>query len=120
MAAASTTPNPSLTSLPGITGATTPSTFTATTTGPSYSVAAILTESDTTVTAFQVSGTTGLFLVDNTTLTYHGEPLTLSDGNVISAGFNGLKDSTTTANLAPITVNASVSHPTPLDCSAAY
>jgi hypothetical protein len=99
--------NPTSTSLPGITGATTPATFTDfTTSGPSYTVAAVLTASDTTITAFQAQGTTSALVVDGTTLGY-GESLTLSNGDVITARSNGLEDATTTANLGPITISAS-------------
>lgn len=107
--ASSSSINPSSTSLPGITGATTPSTFTDTATNPAhYRVGALLTLSDTTVTALQVPGTTGQLVVDGTTLTWREEALTLSDGVVISAGFNGLEDASTTAELGPVVVSGSV------------
>lgn len=93
------------TSLPGITGATTPSTFTDTTSNPtSYRIGALLTLPDTTVTALQVPGTMGQLVVDGTTLTWREEALTLSDGVVVSAGFNGLEDGSTTAELRPVTI----------------
>ncbi|KAK5172964.1 uncharacterized protein LTR77_003086 [Saxophila tyrrhenica] len=71
----------------------------------SYNTAAFLTQSDTTVTAFQVpgGGTTGLFVVDGTTLTFQQQDgITLSDGHVISAGSNGLEGAGTTAEWRPI------------------
>ena len=71
---------------------------------PHYTVAAILTESDTTITAFQVPGTTGLEVVDGTTLEWRHAGITIANGDVISAEFNGLGDRTTTAEFAPITL----------------
>ncbi|KAK3720566.1 hypothetical protein LTR37_003615 [Vermiconidia calcicola] len=107
MTSRTSTINHSSTSLEGITGATTPSTFVSTGVAPSATVAALLTQSDTTVTGLQVPGTTGVLVVDGTTLTGGEDAITLDNGNFISAGFNGLEDATTTANYQAITVNGS-------------
>ena len=106
MAASSTTINFSSTSLPGHTGATTPSTFTDTM-NTAATVVAILTAGHTTITAYQVESTTGLAVVDGTTLTWRHEGITLSNGVVVSLGFNGLEDSTTTAMYQAITLSTS-------------
>lgn len=102
--------NPSLTSLPGTTGAPTPSTFSQSM-GASATVVAVLTDTDahTTITAYQIASTTGLAVVDGTTLTWRHEGITLGNGDVVSLGFNGLEDSTTTANYRVMTVTSSAS-----------
>ena len=105
-----TTINLSSTSLAGG-SATTPATFTATAISPDFTVAAVLTEASTTVTGFQVPGTTGLAVVDGTTLTWRHEGITLANGDVISLGFNGLEDSTTTAEYGPVTVSSGATVP---------
>ncbi|KAF2768584.1 hypothetical protein EJ03DRAFT_328234 [Teratosphaeria nubilosa] len=63
----------------------------------SSDVVAILPLNGTTVTAWQVTGTTGLAVVDGTTLSFRQQGITLSNGVAISLGFYGLEDSTTTA-----------------------
>jgi hypothetical protein len=119
MAASSTTINFSSTSLPGHTGAPTPSTFTGSM-GAEATVVAVLTAGDTTITATQVASTTGLAVVDGTTLTWRQQGITLSNGDVVSLGFNGLEDSTTTAFYGAITISASstVSPTTPSTISS--
>lgn len=106
MAATSSTINLSTTSLRGHTGALTPSTFTDSM-GPSATIAAILTAGHTTITAYEVQSTTGLAVVDGTTLTRGGDGITLGNGAVVSLGANGLEDSTTTAFWEAVTVSAS-------------
>lgn len=69
---------------------------------PSTSVApsniiAILSANQTTLTASEVAGTTGLAVIDGTTLTWREQGITLSNGIAVSLGYNGLVDSTTTA-----------------------
>lgn len=64
---------------------------------------AVLTLSDTTLTAYAVPSTTGLAVLNGQTLTFRHEGITLSDGNVVSLGFNGLVESTTTATYAAVT-----------------
>ena len=66
---------------------------------------AYLTLPDTTVTAIAVPGTTGLAVLQGSgeTLTFRAEGVTLSDGNVVSLGFDGLVESTTTAMYEPLT-----------------
>lgn len=80
------------TSVNGTFGAPTPSTFT----GPTQAAVAILTADHTTLTAYEVESTTGLAVVDGTTLTWRHGGITLADGEVVSLGFGGLEDSTTT------------------------
>lgn len=58
--------------------------------------AAVLTEKGTTVTAFEVPRTTGLAVIDGKTYSFRGPGLTLPNGDVVSLGFNGLEDKTTT------------------------
>lgn len=95
--------------------ASTPSSLAATSSGSGYSVGAVLPESGTTLTAFEVPGTTGLAVLDGTTLTFRHEGVTLKNGEVVSACFNGLCDSTTTAEYGPVTIvsssNAYTSYP---------
>ena len=71
---------------------------------PGHTMAALLTESDTTITAFKVAGTTGLEVVDGTTLQWRQGGITLANGDVISAGFYGLEDRTTTADFQLIAI----------------
>lgn len=72
-------------------------------------VAAILTAGHTTITAYQIESTTGLAVVDGTTLTWrHNEGITLANGDVVSLGFNGLEDKTTTAMYEAITVSPQI------------
>ena len=99
----------STTSLKGTTGAPTPSTFITTGSQPAVTEAAILTEHHTTLTAYRVENTTGLAVVDGTTLSFRHEGITLPNGVVVSLGFNGLEDSTTTANYQIITVSSGAS-----------
>jgi hypothetical protein len=88
--------------------------------GPEATVVAVLTAGDTTITATQVSSTTGLAVVDGTTLTWRQQGITLSNGDVVSLGFNGLEDSTTTAFYEAITISGSstVSPTTPSTISS--
>ena len=74
----------------------------------SYTIGAILTEAGahTTVTAIEVPGTTGLAVVDGTTLSWRHQGITLANGGVVSVGFNGLEDKTTTVAYSIITVGA--------------
>lgn len=64
-----------------------------------YTQAAELTLSGTTVTAYGVPSTTGIAVLadSGSTLSFRGEGVTLSDGNVVSLGLDGLVVSTTTA-----------------------
>src|ERR1700761_500059 len=89
----------------------TPSSSIAATTAatPSYIGAATLPFTDTTVTALEVAGTTGVAVVDGTTLSWRHQGMTLDNGVAISVGFDGLEDSTTTESYKQLTV-ASVSH----------
>lgn len=66
---------------------------------------ALLTLPSTTLTAYAVPSTTGLaVLIDSgSTLTFRGEGVTLPGGEVVSLGFNGLVESTTTATYVPLT-----------------
>lgn len=70
---------------------------------PAPTQVAYLSQSDTTLTAYAVPGTTGLAILDGDTLTFRGEGVTLSDGGVVSLGFDGLVESTTTATYEPLT-----------------
>lgn len=74
-----------------------------TTSGAPSGVIAILSENHTTLTASEIAGTTGLAVVDGTTLTWRQQGITLSDGDVVSLGYDGLVDSTTTALYQAIT-----------------
>lgn len=89
------------------THASTPSGFHSSGPTTAYTVAAVITAGDSTITAYQVPDTTGLAIVDGTTLTWRQEGITLDNGEVISVGFNGLEDDTTTAFYHPITVSNS-------------
>ena len=78
--------------------------------GPEATVVAILTDAAarTTITAYQVGSSAGLAVVDGTTLSYGQDGITLSNGDVVSVGLNGLVDNTTTANYQVITVSNTV------------
>lgn len=66
---------------------------------------ALLTLSSTTLTAYAIPSTTGLAVLADSgqTLTFRDEGITLSDGNVVSLGFDGLVQSTTTAMYSALT-----------------
>lgn len=64
--------------------------------------AAILTEPATTVTAFEVSGTSGLAVIGGTTYSFRGPGLTLHNGDVVSVLFDGIADKTTTDTYGPV------------------
>ena len=94
----------SSTSLSGVTGV--PTDTATLSTGISTVIGAVLTEQGTTVTALSVPGTTGLAVVDGSTISWRHEGVTLSNGDVVSIGFDGLVDSTTTASYQIVTVSA--------------
>lgn len=64
---------------------------------------AILALASTTVTAYAVPDTTGLAILGDETLTFRAEGTTLPGGDVVSLGFDGLVESTTTATYQPFT-----------------
>ncbi|KAF7198237.1 hypothetical protein HII31_00593 [Pseudocercospora fuligena] len=65
---------------------------------------AILPLTGTTVTATAVPLTTGLAVVDGTTIAFRSDGITLSDGQVFSLGFDGLVDSSTTAKWTSVSI----------------
>ena len=81
----------------------TPIGMSALTSGPALTTTgfALLTLGDQTVTAYEVPGTTGLGVVDDSTLSFRGQGYTLADGNVVSMGLSGLVESTATAAFSP-------------------
>ena len=89
-----------------LTGPTTIATFASTNIQPSVTVAAVLTEPSTTVTAYEIPGTTSLAVIDGTTLEWRHQGITLANGDVISIGFNGLEDKTTTASYGTLSVGS--------------
>ncbi|KAF2169575.1 hypothetical protein M409DRAFT_52109 [Zasmidium cellare ATCC 36951] len=70
---------------------------------------AVLSLSGTTVTATVPPSTSGVAVVDGTTISFRHEGITLSDGEVFSLGFDGLVASTTTASYEYVSVPASQS-----------
>lgn len=97
----STTPSTSTSGLPTATGVAVGP--------PSVNIPsgiAVLTLSSTTLTAYAVPGTTGLAYLENggqaETLTFRAEGVTLSDGEVVSLGYDGLVVSTATATYSQI------------------
>ncbi|KAK4497502.1 hypothetical protein PRZ48_011953 [Zasmidium cellare] len=70
---------------------------------------AVLPLSGTTVTATVPPSTSGVAVVDGTTLTFRHEGITLSDGEVFSLGFDGLVASTTTASYEYVSFSGSPS-----------
>jgi hypothetical protein len=72
---------------------------------PSNLFATLTVPSLTTITASAVAGTTGLGVVDGTTLVWRSKALTLSDGVEVSVGLDGLEDSTTTARYGTVSVS---------------
>lgn len=79
---------------------------------------AVLPLEGTTVTATVPQSTSGVAVVDGTTISFRHEGITLSDGEVFSLGFDGLVASTTTAsyeyvsNASPSVRYDSTRHPT--------
>lgn len=102
----SQTPTLTPTSLPGATFSgpnTTVNLATEATTNDNPTQVAYLTQASTTLTAVAVPGTTGLAVIDDQTLTFRSQGITLSNGAVVSLGLDGLVQSTTTATFQPLT-----------------
>lgn len=70
---------------------------------------AVLPLSGTTVTATVPSSTSGVAVVDGTTISFRHEGITLSNGQVFSLGFDGLVASTTTASYEYVSLSTSQS-----------
>ena len=89
----------------------TPIGMSALTSGPALATTgfAVLTLGDQTVTAYEVPGTTGLGVVDGSTLSFRGQGYSFSDGNAVSMDFSGLVDSTATAAFSPLSASMEAS-----------
>lgn len=70
---------------------------------------AVLPLSGTTVTATVPRSTSGVAVVDGTTISFRQEGITLSNGQVFSLGFDGLVASTTTASYEYVRLSLSQS-----------
>ena len=79
----------------------------ASSTPSSVVVGALLTEPrGSVVTALSVAGTTGVVFIEGTTLSWRHNGITLDNGDVVSVVFDGIADSTTTADYQEITLGA--------------